>query len=89
MPVITCIEDLQRLAQRRVSRMFYEHADSGSWTESTYRANEAGFAPVLFRQRVMGNLEERSTAVLMAGQLAKMPVAIASVGLTGIQPAPW
>jgi L-lactate dehydrogenase (cytochrome)/glycolate oxidase len=83
MPVITCIEDLQQLAQRRVPRMFYKYADSGSWTESTYRANEADFAPILFRQRVMGNLEKRSTAVMMA-ELAKMPVAIAPVGLTGI-----
>jgi L-lactate dehydrogenase (cytochrome) len=85
MPVITCIEDLRLLAKRRVPRMFYDYADSGAWTESTYRANEADFASILFRQRVMGDLEDRSTAVAMAGQAAAMPVAIAPVGLTGMQ----
>ncbi len=87
MPVITCIEDLRLLARRRVPRMFYDYADSGAWTERTYRANEADFASILFRQRVMGNLENRSTAVSMAGQPATMPVAIAPVGLTGMQRA--
>ncbi len=87
MPVITCVEDLRLLARRRVPRMFYDYADSGEWTERTYRANESDFASILFRQRVMGNLENRSTAVSMAGQQARMPVAIAPVGLTGMQRA--
>lgn len=87
MPVITCIEDLRLLARRRVPRMFYDYADSGAWTERTYRANEADFASILFRQRVMGNLENRRAAVSMAGQPATMPVAIAPVGLTGMQRA--
>ncbi|WP_175997222.1 alpha-hydroxy acid oxidase [Burkholderia stabilis] len=84
MPVITCLDDLRLLAKRRVPRMFYDYVDSGSWTETTYRANEADFARILFRQRVMGNLASRSTAVVMAGQPAVMPVAIAPVGLTGM-----
>ncbi|RKF48434.1 alpha-hydroxy acid oxidase [Paraburkholderia fungorum] len=84
MPVITCLDDLRLLAKRRVPRMFYDYADSGSWTETTYRANESDFARILFRQRVMGNLANRSTAVVMAGQPAAMPVAIAPVGLTGM-----
>lgn len=84
MPVITCLDDLRLLAKRRVPRMFYDYADSGSWTETTYRANETDFARILFRQRVMGNLANRSTAVVMAGQPAAMPVAIAPVGLTGM-----
>jgi L-lactate dehydrogenase (cytochrome) len=86
-PVITCIEDLRLLAQRRVPRMFYDYADSGSWTESTYRANEADFQTIQLRQRVAVNMENRSTAVTMVGQTAKMPVAIAPVGLTGMQHA--
>jgi L-lactate dehydrogenase (cytochrome)/glycolate oxidase len=86
-PVITCIEDLRRLAQRRVPRMFYDYADSGSWTEGTYRANEADFQRIELRQRVAVNMENRSTAVTMVGQAAKMPVAIAPVGLTGMQHA--
>lgn len=87
MPVVACIEDLRQLARRRVPRMFYDYVDSGSWTESTYRANEADLDAILFRQRVMGNLEHRSTAVSMAGQQATMPVAIAPVGLSGMQHA--
>jgi L-lactate dehydrogenase (cytochrome) len=86
-PVITCIEDLRVLAQQRVPRMFYDYADSGSWTEGTYRANEADFQSIQLRQRVAVNMENRSTAVTMAGQAAKMPVAIAPVGMTGMQHA--
>jgi L-lactate dehydrogenase (cytochrome) len=86
-PIITNIEDLRVLAQKRVPRMFYEYADTGSWTESTYRANEADFQRIKLRQRVAVNLENRSTAVTMVGVNAKMPVAIAPVGLTGMQHA--
>ena len=87
MPVITNIEDLRVLAQKRVPRMFYDYADSGSWTEGTYRANQSDFARILLRQRVAVNMENRSTAVQMVGQDAKMPVALAPVGLTGMQHA--
>ena len=84
---MTCIEDLRVVAERRVPRMFYDYADSGSWTEGTYRANEADFQSIKLRQRVAVNMENRSTAVTMAGQAAKMPVVIAPVGLTGMQHA--
>ncbi|SFU80487.1 L-lactate dehydrogenase (cytochrome) [Paenacidovorax caeni] len=84
---ITCIEDLRVVAERRVPRMFYDYADSGSWTEGTYRANESDFQAIKFRQRVAVNMEGRSTAVTMVGQKAFMPVAIAPVGLTGMQHA--
>ena len=87
MTVITTIEDLRQLAQRRVPRMFYEYADSGSWTESTYRANESDFQKIKLRQRVAVNMENRSTATKMVGIDVKMPVAIAPVGLTGMQHA--
>ncbi|WP_189616043.1 alpha-hydroxy acid oxidase [Pigmentiphaga litoralis] len=87
MPVITSIEDLRVLAQRRVPRMFYDYADSGSWTESTYRANEDDFNQLLLRQRVAVNLERRSTQTRMAGQDVAMPVAIAPTGLAGMQHA--
>ena len=87
MPVITHIEDLRVLAQKRVPRMFYDYADSGSWTESTYRANEADFAKIKLRQRVAVNMEGRSTATTMVGQPVAMPVAIAPTGLTGMQHA--
>jgi L-lactate dehydrogenase (cytochrome) len=87
MSVITTIEDLRVLAQRRVPRMFYDYADSGSWTESTYRANEGDFGKIKLRQRVAVNMEGRSTATTMVGQPVAMPVAIAPVGLTGMQHA--
>jgi L-lactate dehydrogenase (cytochrome) len=87
MPVITNIEDLRQLAQKRVPRMFYDYADSGSWTESTYRANESDFQKIKFRQRVAVNMEGRTTATQMIGQDVAMPVAIAPTGLTGMQHA--
>jgi L-lactate dehydrogenase (cytochrome) len=87
MPVITNIEDLRVLAQKRVPRMFYDYADSGSWTESTYRANESDFQKIKLRQRVAVNMEGRSTATQMIGQDVAMPVAIAPTGLTGMQHA--
>jgi L-lactate dehydrogenase (cytochrome) len=87
MPVITSIEDLRVLAQKRVPRMFYDYADSGSWTESTYKANESDFQKIKLRQRVAVNMEGRSTATHMIGQEVAMPVAIAPTGLTGMQHA--
>src|SRR5471032_3283542 len=85
--LITCIEDLRVLAQKRVPRMFYDYADSGSWTESTYRANNSDFAAIKFRQRVAVNLENRTLKSTMAGQEVAMPVALAPTGLTGMQHA--
>ena len=87
MAPITCIEDLRVLAKRRVPRMFYDYADTGSWTESTYRANEADFGRHKFRQRVAVNIDNRSTRTTMVGIEVAMPVALAPVGLTGMQHA--
>ena len=87
MSVITTIEDLRVLAQKRVPRMFYDYADSGSWTESTYRANESDFQRIKLRQRVAVNMDNRSTRTTMVGQEVAMPVAIAPTGLTGMQHA--
>lgn len=82
---ITCIDDLQRLARRRVPKMFYDYADSGSWTESTYRANREDLAAIRFRQRVMVDMADRSLGCEMLGQSCAMPVGLAPVGLTGMQ----
>ncbi|MCD0423386.1 alpha-hydroxy-acid oxidizing protein [Rubrivivax sp. JA1024] len=87
MPVITHIEDLRVLAKKRVPRMFYDYADSGSWTESTYRANEHDFQAIKLRQRVAVDMDGRSTASTMVGVPVAMPVAIAPTGLTGMQHA--
>ena len=87
MTVITTVEDLRVLAQKRVPRMFYDYADSGSWTEGTYRANSEDFQKIKLRQRVAVNMENRSTRSTMIGQEVAMPVAIAPTGLTGMQHA--
>jgi L-lactate dehydrogenase (cytochrome) len=86
-PIITCIEDLRLLAKRRVPRMFYDYADSGAWTESTYRANEADFQRIYLRQRVGIDFSNRTLASTMVGEPVSMPVALAPVGLTGMQHA--
>jgi L-lactate dehydrogenase (cytochrome) len=86
-PIITCIEDLRALAKRRVPRMFYDYADSGALTESTYRANEADFQRIYLRQRVGIDFSNRKLASTMAGQPVAMPVALAPVGMTGMQHA--
>ncbi len=78
---------MRRVARRRVPRMFYDYADSGSWTESTYRANEDDLQKIRFRQRVARNMENRNLATTMVGQAASMPVALAPTGLTGMQHA--
>ena len=87
MTVITNIEDLRVLAQKRVPRMFYDYADSGSWTEGTYRANCEDFQSIKLRQRVAVNMEGRSTRTQMLGRDVAMPVALAPVGMTGMQSA--
>lgn len=82
---VTHVADFQRLARRRVPKMFYEYVDSGSWTESTYQANEVDLQRLLFKQRVAVNLEQRSLQSTMLGQSVRMPVALAPTGLTGMQ----
>ncbi|ASW07268.1 alpha-hydroxy acid oxidase [Rhizobium sp. 11515TR] len=81
------IAELKTLAQRRVPKMFFQYADSGSWTESTYRANEADFAKIKLRQRVLVDMSDRSLATTMVGQKASIPVALAPTGMTGMQHA--
>lgn len=85
MPVITEIEDLRRIYQRRVPKMFYDYAESGSWTEQTFRENSSDFDKLYFRQRVAVDMDNRSTRTTMIGQDVAMPVALAPVGLTGMQ----
>ena len=87
MDVITCIEDLRLLAKKRVPRMFYDYADSGSWTESTYRSNQQDFQQLRLRQRVAVNIDNRSLRTQMIGQDVAMPVALAPIGMAGMQRA--
>ena len=87
MAVMTCIEDLRRVYRRRVPRMFYDYCESGSWTEQTFRENVSDFSEIRLRQRVAVDMEGRSTASRMIGQEVAMPVALAPVGMTGMQAA--
>jgi L-lactate dehydrogenase (cytochrome) len=87
MPVITNIGDLKRIYERRVPRMFYDYCESGSWTEQTFRENTSDFDKLRLRQRVAVDMTGRSTATQMIGQDVAMPVALAPVGLTGMQHA--
>lgn len=87
MPVITCIEDLKRIHARKVPRMFYDYAESGSYTEQTFRENVSDFSQIRLRQKVAVDMSNRSIAGRMIGQPVTMPVALAPVGLTGMQSA--
>ncbi|MEC3860998.1 alpha-hydroxy acid oxidase [Mesobacterium sp. TK19101] len=85
MPVITEIEDLKRIYRRRVPKMFYDYCESGSWTEQTFRENTSDFDKLYLRQRVAIDMADRTTKSQMIGQDVSMPVALAPVGLTGMQ----
>ena len=87
MPVITNIADLKQIYRRRVPKMFYDYAESGSWTEQTFRENTTDFDKIYLRQRVAIDMTGRSTATRMIGQEVAMPVGLAPVGLTGMQHA--
>ncbi len=87
MSVITCIDDLKKIYQRRVPKMFYDYAETGSWTEQTFLENTSDFQELHFRQKIAVNMEGRSTKTTMVGHDVAMPVALAPVGLTGMQSA--
>ena len=87
MPVITEIEDLKRIYKRRVPKMFYDYAETGSWTEQTFRENSSDFDEIRLRQRIAVDMAGRTTATRMVGQDYTMPVALAPVGLCGMQAA--
>ncbi|SLN72528.1 L-lactate dehydrogenase [cytochrome] [Roseivivax jejudonensis] len=85
MPVITEIEDLRRIYKRRVPKMFYDYCESGSWTEQTFRENSSDFDELYLRQRVAVDMANRTTSSTMLGEDVSMPVALAPVGMTGMQ----
>lgn len=85
MPVITTIQDLQKIYRRRVPKMFYDYAETGSWTEQTFRENTTDFDQIRLRQRIAVDMTNRTTKSKMIGEDVAMPVALAPVGLTGMQ----
>ena len=85
MSMVTTIEDLRQLAKKRVPKMFYEYATAGSWTEATLRANTEDYDKILFRQRIAVDMSNRTTESCMIGEKVSMPVALAPIGLSGMQ----
>ena len=87
MPVITCIDDLKRLHKRRTPKMFFDYCESGSYTEQTFRENTTDFQKLRLRQKVAVDMLGRRTDSTMVGEAVSMPVALAPVGMTGMQRA--
>ena len=87
MPVITCIDDLKRLHKRRTPKMFFDYCESGSYTEQTFRENTTDFQKLRLRQKVAVDMLGRRTDSTMIGEAVSMPVALAPVGMTGMQRA--
>src|SRR2546430_16710510 len=85
MPILTCIEDLRRRARRRVPKMFFEYADGGSYGEETLRANRADLERIKLRQRVLVDVSRRDLSTTMLGSRVPLPLALAPVGLCGMQ----
>lgn len=82
---VLTVEDMRLLGKARVPRMFFDYCDGGSWTESTLRRNTSDFQKLLFRQRVARDISQRSTNCVLLGEQVKMPIALAPVGMTGMQ----
>lgn len=84
---VLTVDEMMRLARRRVPKMFFEYADSGSYTEGTYRENESDFSRIKLNQKVAVNLEGRNLKVSMLGKEITMPIAIAPAATGGMQTA--
>ena len=87
MQKITTIEDLRIKYQKNVPKMFYDYTESGSWTQKTLQENSSDFSLLRLRQKVAVDMSNRTTKTKMIGQDVTMPVALAPVGLTGMQSA--
>jgi L-lactate dehydrogenase (cytochrome) len=85
MAIMTCIEDMRRIARRRVPRMFFDYAEGGSYAEETLRANRADLERIKLRQRVLVDVSQRELATTMIGEPVAAPFALAPIGLCGMQ----
>src|ERR1700756_2992670 len=85
MRMMTCIEDMRLLARRRVPRMFFDYADRGSYAEETLRINRADLERIKLRQRVLVDVAQRDLKATIAGEAAALPLALAPIGLCGMQ----
>jgi L-lactate dehydrogenase (cytochrome) len=85
MQIITCVEDLREIARRKVPRMFVDYAESGSYAQETLAANRRDLEAILLRQRILVDVSERTTATQIVGEPASVPLALAPIGLCGMQ----
>lgn len=85
MQTITCVEDLREIARRKVPRMFFDYAESGSYAEETLHANRRDLEAILFRQKILVNVSQRTTTTQIVGKPVSAPLALAPVGLCGMQ----
>src|SRR6202790_3731044 len=85
MKTMTCIEDLRRTAHRKVPRAFIDYAEAGSYGEQTLRANRTDLERIKLRQRVLCDVSNRSTKTTILGEPAALPLALAPIGLCGMQ----
>jgi len=85
MKTMTCIEDLRQTARRKVPRAFFDYADGGSYAEHTLNANRADLEAIKLRQRILVDVTDRSTATTILGEPVALPLALAPVGLCGMQ----
>ena len=82
---VTCIEDLRQLARRRVPKMFFDYAESGSYAEQTLRDNRVELERIKFRQRVLVDVSRRDLGTTIIGDSVPLPLALAPIGLCGMQ----
>jgi L-lactate dehydrogenase (cytochrome) len=82
---ITCIEDLRRVAQRKVPRAFFDYVEAGSYSEETLRANRADISAIRLRQRVLVDVSPRTTATTILGEKVPLPLALGPVAMTGLE----
>jgi L-lactate dehydrogenase (cytochrome) len=85
MKTITCIEDLREIAHHRVPRMFIDYLEAGSYSQETLKANRADLKAIKLKQKILVDVEKRSTATKILGKPAAMPLALAPIGLCGMQ----
>src|SRR6478735_4707189 len=84
MKAFPCIEDLRARARRNVPKMFFDYADAGSYNEETLRANRSDMERIKLRQRVLVNVDQRSTATTILGEPVPLPLALGPIGLGGM-----
>ncbi|MGQ0510428.1 MAG: alpha-hydroxy acid oxidase [Betaproteobacteria bacterium] len=84
MPVVTNIADLRELSRQRIAKAIFDYVDRGAYDEATLRANREDLEALKFRQRVAIDVDNRSLGSTMLGEPVAMPVALAPVGLTGL-----